>query len=304
MADYETEQKKRNLIVGGFMIIAFCAFCYMVAIFGELPVFISQLRSYTILVNFDSAAGVQKNTPVKYCGYQVGKVIGVMAPQSITDRKSGQSFHLVKVTIAIEKKYSTIPSHVTVMLMKRGLGSSYIELEVDLNKPLTPLYPDQPESVYLLDEMILAGSTGVSSEFFPPDVQAKLETLVDSIGALAANANAILGDSENQMNIKKTLANVTEATAQTTETLKSVKQFSDAWTAKINEVAENINDTLVELHSVLEKINSGDSTAAKLLNDGRLYENLLDSSQELQLALEQLKILAADMNQKGIKLKW
>jgi phospholipid/cholesterol/gamma-HCH transport system substrate-binding protein len=303
MADYETEQKKRNLIVGGFMIVAFCAFCWMVFIFGELPVAVSRFRSYTILVNFNSAAGVQKNTPVKYCGYQVGKVIAVMPPQSITDRTSGQSFHLVKVTMAIEKKYSTIPSHVTVMLMKRGLGSSYIELEVDLNKPLTPFYPDQPGSVYLLDKMVLAGSTGVSSEFFPPDVQAKLETLVDSIGTLAANANAILGDSENQMNIKKTLANVTEATAQATETLKSVKQFSDAGTMKINETAENINDTLIELRELLEKVNSGDSTAAKLINDGRLYENLLDSSQELQMALEQLKILAAEAREKGIKIK-
>ena len=303
MADYETEQKKRNFIVGGFMIIAFCAFWYMVFIFGELPVFVSYLRSFKVLVNFDSAAGVQTNTPVKYCGYQVGKVTKVSSPQPATDRKSGQSYHQVKVTMAIEKEYSIIPSHVNIMLMKRGLGSSSIELEVDPDKPLTRLYPDQPGSEYLIDKMVLTGTTGVSSEFFPPDVQAKLETLVDSIGALAANANAILGDSENQMNIKKTLANVTEATAQATETLKAVKQFSDAGTAKMDEVAENVNDSLVELRSVLEKINSGDSTAAKLLNDGRLYENLLDSSQELQMALEQLKILAAEARDKGIKIK-
>jgi len=112
-----------------------------------------------------------------------------------------------------------------------------------------------------------------------------------------------IGDADNKANIKKTLANVSQVTAQATETLKSVKQFSDVGTAKLNDSAENLNDSLVELRRVLEKINSGDSTAAKLLNDGRLYENLLDSSQELQMALEQLKFLAAEAREKGIKIK-
>ena len=48
----------------------------------------------------------------------------------------------------------------------------------------------------------------------------------------------------------------------------------------------------------------GGGSAGKLLNDGRLYENLLDSSQELSLALEQLKELAAQAREKGIKIKW
>jgi len=299
MADYETEQKKRNLIVGGFVIIAFCAFCLMVFVFGELPIAVSKFRSFEILVDFNSAAGVQKNTPVKYCGYQVGKVINVMAPQSVTDRTSGQSFHQVKVTLAIEKQYSTIPSHVNVMLMKRGLGSSFVELEVDLNKPLTPLYPDQPESVYLMDKMVLSGSTGMVSEFIPPDIQEKLEKIVDSIGDLTANANKIIGDAENQANIKKTLANLTEVTEQTTETLKSVTLFSSAGT----ETTENLNYTLSELRNVLGKLNEGDGTAARLINDGQLYENLLDSSLELQMALEQIKILADNIQKKGVKFK-
>ena len=51
-------------------------------------------------------------------------------------------------------------------------------------------------------------------------------------------------------------------------------------------------------------INEGEGSAAKVINDGRLYENLLDSSKELQMALEQLKILAADAREKGIKLKF
>ncbi len=305
MPDYNTAQKKRNMIVGAFVIVAFCAFGWMVFIFGELPVAVSRFRSFKVLVIFANAPGVQKNTPVKYCGYPVGKVTYVMAPERAIDRKTGQAYHQIKVEMAIEKKYvNSIPSHVKVMLMKRGLGSSYIELVADSALPLVPKDPARPETAFLMDEMVLEGATGVSSEFFPPEVQAKLEKLVDSISALADNANEIIGDTDNKANVKKTLSNVTIMTAQATETLKSIKEFSNTATAKLESAAENLNDTLVEFRGILAKANNGDSTAAKLLNDGRLYENLLDSSQELQMALEQLKILAADAREKGIKIKW
>ena len=80
MVDYNTLQKKRNMLVGGFVVIAFCALLWMVFIFGELPVIVSSLRSFNVLVKFPDALGVQTGTPIYYCGYQVGKVINVMSP--------------------------------------------------------------------------------------------------------------------------------------------------------------------------------------------------------------------------------
>ena len=101
-----------------------------------------------------------------------------------------------------------------------------------------------------------------------------------------------------------TLANVTAATKQATMTLKSIQDFSDNGSDAIVTSAEQLNNILVEFNKVLVKLNEGDGSAAKLLNDGRLYENLLDSSQELQMALDQLKKLAAEAREKGIKIKW
>ena len=295
MADYNAMQKRRNMIVGGFVIVAFAAFLWMIAIFGELPVFVSQFRSFNVLVKFPAAPGIQENTPVLYCGYQVGRVTDVMPPERVKNEKTGLFLHQVNVTLAIDKKYVDIPSNVDIKLMKRGLGSSYIELQVD---------PAEPVDGFLANGMVLQGSTGMSSEFFPPEIQKKLEPLVDSISALTNNANAIIGDKDNKANIKQTLANITVMTEQATATLKSIKGFTDSGTDKIKETAEQLNNTLVEFRRILTKINEGQGTAAMLINDGRLYENLLDSSQELQMALEQLKILAAEAREKGIKIKW
>jgi phospholipid/cholesterol/gamma-HCH transport system substrate-binding protein len=280
MVDYNTLQKKRNMIVGGFVVIAFCALLWMVFIFGELPVMVSGLRSYNVLVKFPYALGVQTGTPIYYCGYQVGKVINVMSPERIKNDKTDQVHHQVKVTLAIEKKYINIPSNVEVKVMKRSMGSSYIELQLDPAAPPELLDPSDPKSMFLYEGMILQGSTGVSGELIPEETQKKLNETLDSIKASAKSFNEIVGDDVNQANIKKTLSEMAVAT-------------------------KKLNKALGEFNRLMDKINNGDGTVAKLLDDAQLYEDLHDTFEELRLALEQLKIIATDVNEEGgMKLKF
>lgn len=303
MPNYSTLQRRRNIIVGVFVAIALCAFLWLIYIFRELPVFVGGLRSFRLYVNFPSAPGVQENTPVQYCGYQVGRVVEIRPPSYYTDPETGRSYPQISLTLAIEKRYRDIPSNISVNLMRRGLGSSYIDLEFDAEKPIIPDAPDSPKTGFLVNGMVLEGKLAIGSDFFPKAVQQKLETLVDSINALAVNVNEIVGDPENRSGIKQTLENMTIMTKQATETLKAVKKFSENTSITMDDTAARLDSMLGELQEMLAKVNSGEGTAGRLLNDGRLYENLLDSSEELRLALEQLKFLVAEMNEKGIKVK-
>lgn len=302
MADYQTLQKRRNLIVGVFMVLAMAAFLWMLWRFRDLPLAAGKLKSFEILVYFPEAPGVQKDTPVQYCGYQIGRVLKVAPPR----RYDGEDIieHRVGVTIAIDKQFSDIPAFADIQILKRGLGSSYIELRIDPQKRTEPVK-------FLANQMVLEGTVGMASEFFPPDVQEKLENLVDSITQLSNNANLMVGDGENQAHIKAMLANMDAATAQANETLKSFQNLSNVGTQKaellgdkLSGVAESFEATLSEMRQVIAKMNEGQGTAGKLVNDGRLYENLLESSQELEMALQQLKEWAADAREKGIRIKW
>jgi phospholipid/cholesterol/gamma-HCH transport system substrate-binding protein len=293
------------MVVGAFVLIALTAFIWMLMMFGDLPVVVNRYRSYQVLINFPSAPGAQRDTPVNYCGYQIGRVFHVSPPFLFTD-EAGRSFHQVKVTCLIDEKYTDIPANAEVKLMKRGLGSSYIEFFWD---PVQGLPVEEPR--YLQDQIVLQGSTGMVSEFFPPEVQKKLENLVDSIGALANNANEIIGNEANQSNIHLMLANVQEATAQANETLRSIRTLSDRGAEQVERVAgqvvliaNRLDAALSQLQQVIAKINAGEGTAGRLMTDGRLYENLLDSSEEMQLAIEQLKKWATDAREKGIRIKW
>jgi hypothetical protein len=51
----------------------------------------------------------------------------------------------------------------------------------------------------------------------------------------------------------------------------------------------------------LEKISQGQGTASKLLNDGRLYESMLESTEQLQALLAELKSLVAQVKEKGLR---
>jgi phospholipid/cholesterol/gamma-HCH transport system substrate-binding protein len=304
MTDYNTLQKRRSYIVGIFVLTAFLAFLWMLGRFRDMPLFISQANSFHVMAKFTDASGAQPETPVQFCGYQIGRVILVNPPTYVEDPKTGKSWHEVHVTMAIDKKYRNIPSNVKVTLMKRGLGSSYIDLRADTDTASTPLIADRPETRFLCNDLVINGSMGLGSEFLPPEVQKKLENLLDSITTLTLNVNQIFGDEQNKTNIKKTLDQVATAIEQTRQALQSVQKFSDIGSEKITQITEDLDAATKEFHQILAKINSGEGSAGKFINDGRLYENLLDSSAELKMAMEQIKKWAADAREKGIRIKW
>jgi len=285
VSDYETTERKRNVIVGIFVLIALCAFVWLIFMFGDLPTAVTKLGSFEVFVQFPTAPGVQKDTPVRFCGYQIGRVTDVMAPAVRTDLNTQLAYHQALVVLSIDKKYANIPSNIEVKLMTRGLGSSYIELTVDPTLPLTPRDPNRPETKFLVDRMFLQGSTGVTSEFFPAESQKKLEELINNLNTLITHANTILGDQQNKENIKASLANLSSAFGRATETL------------------EELSKTTKELGIILEKINTGQGTAARLINDGRLYDELLENTQQMQVLLQELRTFVEKSNRKGLPIK-
>jgi len=292
VSDYETAQRKRNIIVGAFVVVAICALIWLIFMFKDFPTVVSKLSSFQVFVQFPTAPGVLKDTPVNFCGYPIGRVTKVIPPQIRTDLNTGLEYHQTMVILSINKKYVNIPSNVKVKLMTRGLGSSYIELSVDPALPLTPLDPNRPETKFLVDKMLLQGSTGMTSEFFPEESQKKLDELVKGLSTFINNANEILGDKANKENIKTTLANLSVAT----------KELQEFLAAGVN-ASEEASKTAAELRLILEKINNGQGTAAKFINDARLYENLLENTQEMEVLIQDLKELVAEYRKKGIKVK-
>lgn len=336
------------MVVGMFVIAGLCALVWLIFKFGDLPGIVTKMNAFEVFVQFPTATGVQKDTPVRFCGYQIGRVTSVMAPEVRRDMVTGLEYYQTVVVLSVDKRYPTIPSCVEVKLMTRGLGSSYIELKQCPEKPVVPLDPNRPETKYLVDKIWLQGSTGMTSEFFPEESQQKLNDLIEGINDFVGHANEIIGDQDSRDNIKKTLANVAEASEQAKKTMKEFERLAAAGTtiiehadAKVEEVVGTLTDTgeeirkfaetgtstlehvdakaeklvaalvdtseqlsaaTTELRLILEKVNRGQGSAGKLLNDGTFYENLLENTEQLQTLLEQMEAFVAEWKNKKFTL--
>ena len=333
MSDYEAGQRRRDVVVGIFVIVGLAALGWMVFKFGDLPTAVTRMKSFQVLVKFPTAPGVQKDTPVRFCGYQIGRVTQVMAPQILENENTGTKYHQTLAILSIHKKYVNIPCNVDIKLMSRGLGSSYIELKVDPNELLPPPKdPNDPSSCFLQEGIVMQGSTGVSSEFFPEESQEKLNLLVGDMRRLIGSTHDILGDQDNQENIKAILANVADLTDpsgkitvaidQAVETMenacktldefrvlavagqdaiKSVDAKAEQVVATIINTSNELSKTISQIRLAVEKINNGKGTAGRLINDGRLYENLLESTTQVNVLLQDLKDLIDKVSEKGLR---
>lgn len=317
MSDYETTQRRRNMIVGIFVVIGVCALVWLIFKFGDLPTVVTKMGSFEVYVQFPTAPGVQIDTPVRFCGYQIGRVTKIMPPSIKKDMQTGLEYYQTVVILSIDKMYVNIPSNIDVKLMSRGLGSSYIELKQYPERPAEPLDPNRPGTIYLVDKILLQGSTGITSEFFPEETQKKLENMVEGLRILIANANDILGNRSNKENLRKTIANLTDASREAKNTIEEFRKFAITGTTTLTKMDTKAEDLIValvdtseeigkasaQMRQILEKINNGQGSAARLINDGRFYENLLEDTQQLQLLIEELKSFITQARIKGIPLK-
>ena len=214
--------------------------------------------------------------------------------------------------------------------MTRGLGSSYIELKLDPEQvPAPPRDPNRPETSFLVNGMTLQGSTGLTSEFFPEESQKKLNDLVDGIGRFISNANDIVGDPNTKTNVKATLAHMSEATANIavamdqakdvmtsaqktleefrnlattgTTTLQSADAKAERLVVAVASASGELGKAIAQMRLAIEKVNQGEGTAGRLINDARLYEKLLESTEQLNVLLKDFKDMIDTVSEKGLR---
>lgn len=300
MSNYEAKENRYNMIVGIFVVIALCTLVWLIWMFKDLPIKVSEMKSFQVTLQVASAPGVQENTPVLLGSYAIGRVTQILPPALFRDLKTHKVYYQTRIILSIDKKFDSIPADAEIKVMTRGLGSSFIEIVVDPEKMIaSTLDPNENSAEFLKGGLIVQGGTGMTSEFFPEESQKKLDALSDRLAKLLDNTNAIIGNEDNKKNIKATLANFSEASAQAS---KSLAEFQKSM-ASVKIMSDDIGKVANEMHFILDKINNGPGTASRFINDGRLYESLVSSTEQLDALMEELKNLIAEYREKGIRIK-
>ena len=274
--------------------------CIIIFIFG-----FNYLKGTSLLSNektihalYDEVEGLVIGANVTIRGLNVGKV-------KIID--FNDDFAKIKVTFSIRddlnfsnksvaqlyeagliggKAIAIIPKYDSSNIIKNG-DILFSEIKPGLtelvNQQIAPLQ-DKIEGLLTSADSLFAGISNVMNYETQNNLKMTLEGLastIENVNILSSNINDILNANEKEL--KSTINNLSKISGNLNKITDSLKQMPLSSTVK------NFEDTSLHLKEIIERLNSGEGSAGMILNDNKLYDNLVNSSEALEALLSDLK---------------
>ena len=258
------------------------------------------LSNYTTFyVEYDSVEGLGKSAPVTLNGLIIGKVNGI--------KFSDNSGKLI-VELQIKSDFPISKSSVATIYDPGLIGGKQIMI--------VPNFEDKEiaKSGSKLIGNTKLGLTDLVGEKLAP-LQVKLDKILSNADQLITGINNVL-DKKGQQDLKKSLAELSETMVEFHKASESMNGMIDNNKSNINGIVSdfhktstnlsNISDslnkadlgkTVKDLQATLQKVdhmladmNAGKGTAGKMLKDEALYNNLSQTSKELELLLQDVRL--------------
>lgn len=250
---------------------------------------------------YDRINGVQTASAILVKGVKVGTVTDIRFDPARSDK--------VVLQLTVKYKYP-IPENSSARIFSDGLmGSKAIEITLG-DSPVMLESGDTIPAEQGRDLMDVAGS---ELEFVKQkisqvtgDLSRTLENLnrlveanADNVTGMMGRLNSISGSVDEiltaeKLDLQRAIANLAEFTemlgrnaGQMDSVVRNVNRFTGDLAE--SDVAGQLAATLTELNAALEKINDGDGTLARFMNDDRLYASLDRASANLASLLADLQ---------------
>lgn len=253
-------------------------------------------RSYYVI--YDNVAGMHESSYIYINGMKAGYVKRITPMDKLNSR--------FLVEIAVDKKvFLTKDSRLT--LFSDGLlGGKALRIDAGTS---TAALTEKDTLIGFIENGMM---DGLSSKIDP--MMTDLSSVIKRIDTLTNSLNNTL-NAQTQENIRQTLNNINSASKKLdhivlnadnliendrhkldkivtniesiTENLLSITDSIDA--TKISSVLDNVNSAVVSLDSILKKVDNSEGNLGLLLNDSKLYNNLTESTKNLNELIEDIK---------------
>lgn len=227
--------------------------------------------TFTVRTRFTRVAGLQSGAPVQYQGVNVGRVSSVRLPASPGER--------IEVSMAISQNaVHLVRENTQAQIKSDGLVGEQIIVLVAATEPGDPVAADgyitgiDPFDLFEITDRALEAVLGFE------EAAAAFEQIMTDVQAGEGTLGKIIYDSTLYQ----------ESVAMMSETREVMSNLSV--TAEANaEILVDLADRATRgIESILLKVDSGDGTLARILNDPALYETMLASA-------DTLRTIAADL---------
>lgn len=283
---------KTGIIVIGGILLFVMGYSFLKA----TPLFNNSKIFYAV---YKHVGGLQPGTQVSINGFNVGNVNNITF-------KNGSGNLLV--AFSVDSKFEFSKNSIAELYDTGIIGGKGIQIN--------PVFDGAPvaKSGDTLSSNIKPGLTDLLQQKLAP-LQSKIEGAVSNADSLLINFNDVL-DEETKRNLRESIQglNVTVQSFQSSAaTLNSLladnKNKLDSSITNINTITTNfsaISDSIAQvglsntirnleatignLDKMLAKIESGEGTLGKLVNNDELYNNLSEASKELDLLLQDFRL--------------
>ena len=283
---------KTGIVVLGGILLFILGFSYL----KSTPLFDNSKTFYAV---YNHVGGLQAGTQVTINGFSVGKVNDI--------RFNDASGNLL-VTFTVDNSFSFSKNsnaelYDTGIIGGKGIqikpvfdgavvavsgdtlpSSSRPGLTELVQQRLTPLQAKVEGAVTNADSLLM-NVNDILDPKTKKDLResiAGLNTLVKSFQGSANSLNSLLAD--NQDNLNTSLSNLSVIT-------ENFNKLSDTLAnAGLGETIKNLQSTMGNINDLMAKIEGGEGSLGKLVNDKALYSNLNNASRELDLLLQDFRL--------------
>lgn len=287
-----SRELKTSIIVLGGILLFILGFTYL-----KSSSLFENGRTYYAL--YSNVSGLTVGTPVTINGFQVGKVkeirfhdnVGTLLVTLTVDSNfkfsSSSKAEIYDTGIIGGKSIRIVPDFSSTEMSKSGdtlTAAVQVGLTELVTQKLTPLQ-EKIELVMISADSVLTGIHQVLDTKTRANLRAGIANLNETVSNFkqsSASLNTLLN--ENKQKLDETLGNVNNVTANLSKISDTLAQ------ANLSKTMKSLESSIAGFDLVLKEIEQGNGSMGKLLKDEKLYNNLSDASNQLELLLQDMRL--------------
>ncbi len=271
-----------ELKLGIFVTIGILAVLLTIMLLGNY----SLTSKYIVNTYFENTAGLPKKSKVKISGVDVGNIKEIVLEEG-----------KAKVVLVIDRKI-TLYSDATAKIVSMGIiGTKYIELT-----------QGTPSNPVVEHGGTINAATGASLEELIENAIKKVDNILGDASE-GLNKDFFKNLYETVENLKKVSKTIAEKEKQINQIVSNFNKFSADLYDVTQQNKGDIRDIVLELKKVsgkideiVSKINEGDGTIAKLINDEEMADEIKGTVSDIKVTVEQLQEFVSKT--KKLEIDW
>lgn len=287
-------QVKVSLTIFAAILVAIFGFRFM----SEIPLF---SQAYELQAEFERVDGLVRGSPVLMRGVNIGSVSEISFSQDglrITMTFSNRDVPITEGSTAYIRSFQIIEKAIEI---ERGESTQLLESGSTI------------EGVY--DDGIMGTVQDIGERAGP-----NLESSIERLNSVLGQVDQLLDDGEGRQNIEGSLGGlnntlsmvedlvanrkdeIEDSVTHLRNTLRQLDQLSsdqeeeiqaiisnlESTTSRLDRISEEMDELAVELNEIVRKVNQGEGSLGKLVNDPSLYDNLDSLSENLDTLVQNI----------------